>query len=122
MIYVYYVSRVRIPEFERSHGTLAMIMIDHGWLARSCMVMVALPRSWHMLARLSRILHVITASKELAMDLGKATMASNTGIRTRNKNEIPFSYHKLIVFTAKLVVSLTFPPSRELRALEVSLR
>ena len=47
---------------------------DHGksWLAfaQSCMAMVSLPKSWQDLGK---------ASKELAMDLGKGTMASNTG-------------------------------------------
>ena len=46
--------------------------LPRSWLAfaRSCMAMVPLPRSWQDLGK---------ASKELAMDLGKGTMASNTG-------------------------------------------
>ena len=39
--------------------------------ARSCMAIVSLPKSWQDLGK---------ASKELAMDLGKVTMASNTGL------------------------------------------
>ena len=42
------------------------------WLAftRSCMAMVSLPKLWQDLGK---------ARKELAMDFGKDTMASNTG-------------------------------------------
>ena len=46
--------------------------LSRTWLAfaRSCMAMVSLPRSWQ---------DFVMASKELAMDLGKGTMTSNTG-------------------------------------------
>ena len=47
--------------------------LSRTWLAfaRFYMAMVSFPRSWQDLSK---------ASKELAMDLGKDTMASDTGI------------------------------------------
>ena len=54
--------------------------LPRSWLAfaRSCMAMVSLPRSWQDLGK---------ARKELAMDLGKGTMASNTGKRQKQQIE-----------------------------------
>ena len=51
---------------------LIMASLPRSWLAfaRSCMAMASLPRSWQDLGN---------ATKELAMDLGKDAMASNTG-------------------------------------------
>ena len=52
---------------------LIMASLPRSWLAfaRSCMAMASLPRSWQELGK---------ATKELAMDLGKDYMVSNTGI------------------------------------------
>ena len=46
------------------------------------MAMVSLPRSWQDLGK---------ATKELAMDLGKGTMASNTGLELEWTTKIPVS-------------------------------
>ena len=56
-----------------SRTWLILAFLPRSWLAfaRSCMAMVSLPRSWQDLGK---------ASKELAMDLDKDTMASNTGV------------------------------------------
>ena len=55
-----------------SRTWLISVSLPRSWLAfaRSCMAMVSLPRSCHDLGK---------ASKELVMDLGKGTMASNAG-------------------------------------------
>ena len=52
---------------------LTMASLPRSWLAfaRSCMAMASLPRSWQDLGK---------ATKELAMDLGKDAMVSNTGL------------------------------------------
>ena len=54
--------------------------LRRSWLAfaRSCMVMVCLPRSWQDLGK---------AIKELGMDLGKDIMASNTGMSCEKKGK-----------------------------------
>ena len=59
-------------EFSKSFANGTMEPLPRSWLAfaRSCMVMVSLPRSWQDLGK---------ASKEQAMELGKGIMASNTG-------------------------------------------
>ena len=55
-----------------SRTWLILASSPRSWLAfaRSCMAMVSLPRSWQDLGN---------ASKDFVMDLGKDTIASNTG-------------------------------------------
>ena len=55
-----------------SRTWLILASLPRSWLALapSCMVMVTLPRSWQDLGK---------SSRQLAMDLGKDSMASNTG-------------------------------------------
>ena len=63
-----------------------MEALSRTWLAfaRSCMAMVSLPRSWQDLGK---------ANKELAMDLGKDTMASNIECFVVELNCVEFHSH-----------------------------
>ena len=77
-------SAMKINQFRRvtTKGFATMELLPRTWLilaslprswlvfARSCMAVVSLPRLWQDLGK---------TSKELAMDLDKDTMASNTG-------------------------------------------
>ena len=64
---------------------LIMASLPRSWLAfaRSCMVMTSLPRSWQDLGK---------ATKELAMDLGKDAVVSNTGIIYAVKHMLVFRF------------------------------
>ena len=74
--------------------------LPRSWLvfARSCMAMVPLPRSWQDLGK---------ASKELAMDLGKGTMASNTGQPITNENSIRFCYKLFVHYYRAAILPIT---------------